>query len=523
MTAVHAKGTNFVPESMPMLSIRRSFLALLLLLALAAPAFAQSVTAKVTFVLVNDIYQLGEQAMYDGRARGGFARLAAVVKAERARNNHVIFAHAGDTLSPSLLSSIDRGAHIVALTNLLRPDIFVPGNHEYDFGKETFLQRMAEARFPLFAANLRDASGAPLAGFSDRAIVEVDGIRIGLTGATADDSHVKSSPGDLRFAPTVDTVREQASMLRREGADFVVAVVHSDRQKDEALFRSRAADLILSGDDHDLYINYDRRTAIVESSSDADYVTAIDVSITATMREGRREVAWWPNFRVIDTADIVPDPDVAAVVAQYEKRLASELDQPIATTAVELDSRASALRTQETAIGNLFADALRAQTGADVALTNGGGIRAEKIYPPGSRITRRDILAELVFGNTIALLSIDGKALKNAVENGLSLMPRAAGRFPQISGMTIEADISRPIGQRVTAIRVGGAPLDETKSYTLATNDFLARGGDSYTDFRDARPLMRDYDAPLMANVVIDYLLKIGTVESRIEGRTSLK
>ena len=119
------------------------------------PAWAES--AKVTFILTNDIYQMGDTLMPDGKRRGGFARLAAVVKAERAKGGHVVFAHGGDTLSPSLMSGIDQGAHIIALTNMLKPDIFVPGNHEFDFGKAMFLKRMAEAKFPVFAANMRGA------------------------------------------------------------------------------------------------------------------------------------------------------------------------------------------------------------------------------------------------------------------------------------------------------------------------------------------------------------------------------
>src|SRR4029077_17156586 len=135
-------------------------------------------TTKVTFLLVNDIYQMGDQEMPDGKRRGGFARLAAIVKAERAKGGHVIFAHGGDTISPSLMSGIDRGAHIIELTNMVTLDLFVPGNHEFDFGKSIFLQRMREAKFPLFAANLRDHEGALLPGFKDRAIVTVDGVRI---------------------------------------------------------------------------------------------------------------------------------------------------------------------------------------------------------------------------------------------------------------------------------------------------------------------------------------------------------
>src|SRR6185295_6653911 len=97
-------------------------------------------------------------------------------------------AHGGDTSSPSLMSGIDKGAHIIALTNMTTMDLFVPGNHEFDFGKSVFLQRMREATFPVFAANLRGPDGQPLPGFLDRSIVNFDGVRVGLTGATYDET-----------------------------------------------------------------------------------------------------------------------------------------------------------------------------------------------------------------------------------------------------------------------------------------------------------------------------------------------
>src|SRR5215211_8199093 len=117
---------------------------------------AQAAPANLTFslLLVNDIYK-----MSDDKGRGGFAKLAAVVKQERARNVPMLFAHAGDTFSPSLMSGFDQGAHIVELTNMIKPDVFVPGNHEFDFGKDVYLKRVAAAQFPIFAANMRDASG----------------------------------------------------------------------------------------------------------------------------------------------------------------------------------------------------------------------------------------------------------------------------------------------------------------------------------------------------------------------------
>ena len=187
-------------------------------------------TTKLTFVLVNDIYQMNEDTGPDGKKRGGFPRLATIVKAERAKaaqsGNRVIFAHAGDTLSPSLMSGIDRGYHIISLLNMIPPDIFVPGNHEFDFGKEIFLQRMKEAKFPLYAANMRDAKGAALPGFKDRTIFDVGGIKIGLTGAALTETraalqfrrHEILAAGRLDAGAMQDVAQRRRRLCRDRGA-----------------------------------------------------------------------------------------------------------------------------------------------------------------------------------------------------------------------------------------------------------------------------------------------------------------
>src|SRR3954471_22412068 len=315
---------------------RRSFLSsltsALALLAAWRPARAQATySTKVTFVLFNDFYVMGEQPFPDGGKRGGFARLAAVVRAERAKaaseGRHVIVAHGGDTLSPSVMSALDLGAHIVALTNMIAPDILVPGNHEFDFGKAVFLQRMGEAMFPLYAANLRDAAGAALPGFRDRTVLDLDGVRVGLTGLAYEESPRVSSPEDLRFASTIDTAQAQASALRAEGADFVCAVIHCNRGDALMLQYERAADLLLTGHTHDLFVNFDDTCALVESGHDAHYVTCVDVTISVREDVGKRTTTWWPQFRVIDTATVTPDPEVAAAVAKFEALLIDKMSE----------------------------------------------------------------------------------------------------------------------------------------------------------------------------------------------------
>jgi 2',3'-cyclic-nucleotide 2'-phosphodiesterase (5'-nucleotidase family) len=475
-------------------------------------------TVNVTFLLTNDIYKVDNSA-----ERGGFARLNAVVKAERAKGGHVIYAHAGDLISPSLLSGFDQGEHTIALTNLAPPDIFTPGNHEYDFGAEVFMKRMKEAKFPLFAANLRNADETPVEGFQDTIIIDKGGAKIGIVGATADDSPVKSSPGNtLKFLPTTETTVAAAKELRKLGVDLVVAVVHANREVDRQLFESRAIDVILTGDDHDLALFWDGRTAMVESREEAEFVTAVDVKLDIEEKDGKRSVKWFPNFRIIDTAAVAPDPETQAKVDEYNGMLSKELDVEIGTSSEPLDSRKATVRTGEAAIGNLIADATREAVGADIGITNGGGIRGNKEYPAGAKLTRRDILSELPFGNRTVKIEVTGETVWAALENGFSEVENAQGRFPQISGLTVEVDLKKPKGERVTAVMIGGKPIDKAANYTLSTNDYMYGGGDGYTVLKGAKPLFGVRDAKLMANDVMAYIAAKGTVTAKVEGRIKM-
>ncbi|MCA3573027.1 MAG: 5'-nucleotidase C-terminal domain-containing protein [Aestuariivirga sp.] len=496
----------------------RFILIAVLLCAATLVSAARAETVNITFLLTNDIYKVDNRA-----ERGGFARLNAVIKAERAKGGNVIYAHAGDLISPSLLSGLDQGAHTIALTNLAPPDIFTPGNHEFDFGSEVFMTRMGEARFPLFAANLRDADGKPLPGFKDTELRSIGALKLGIVGLTAEDSPVKSRPGDsLAFAPTFDTAIARAEELRAAGADMILVVAHANRALDMRLFNSGAFDIILSGDDHDLALFFDGRTVLAESREEAEFVTAIDVTATIEEKDGNRRVTWFPNFRIIDTAGVTPNPETQAKVDAYNAELDRELNAPIGTTATPLDSRKATVRMGEAAIGNLIADAVREAVKADIAILNGGGIRGNKEYAPGE-ITRRDVLTELPFGNKTVKLEVNGATVLAALENGVSGVENAAGRFPQVSGLTFTADLTKPAGARVTAVSIAGKPLDPAASYTLATNDYMFDGGDGYVMFKDAQPLLGVRDGKLMANDVMAYIVARKSVDPKVEGRIELK
>lgn len=499
--------------------LRRTILLATLLATATFLTPASAETVNLTFLLTNDIYN-----MENDTGRGGFARLNAVVKAERAKGGNVIYAHAGDLISPALLSGLDQGEHTIALTNLAPPDIFTPGNHEFDFGEQVFRKRMSEAKFPLFAANMRDRNDQPLQGFKDSEIRDFAGLKVGIVGLSADDSPVKSGPGDnLVFAPTFETALAKAKELKAAGADLIVAVAHAKRELDLRLYESGVFDIILSGDDHDLALLYDGHTVLAESMTEANYVTAIDVKADVTEKDGKRSVTWWPDFRLIDTAEVTPDPETQARIDAYKKELDEDLSVVIGTSSEPLDSRKAILRTQEAAIGNLVADALRAQTQADIAIVNGGGIRGNKQYPAGTQLTRRDILSELPFGNRTVKLAVTGDMIKAALENGVSDVANAAGRFPQVSGLSFTADLMRPVGQRVDNVMIAGKPLDPAATYTLATNDYMAGGGDGYTALEAGTSLLGARDGRLMANDVMAYITAQKTVAPKVEGRIGLR
>ncbi|MEM9148684.1 MAG: 5'-nucleotidase C-terminal domain-containing protein [Pseudomonadota bacterium] len=478
----------------------------------AAPALAGD---RLTIVHVNDL----DRMEGDGEA-GGVARLAAVLSDIRARGGPVLATSAGDSISPSLLSSFDQGAHMIALLNRVGLDAMALGNHEFDFGPEIARARIAEASFAVLSNNALEPDGTLLDGVTEHLMLEVGAHTVGVFGLTTASTAVKSSPGDIRFADPVEVAATTAAALREAGADLVVALAHTDRPEDMALMAARDVDVLLSGDDHDLLIRYDGRVAMVESASQASHVTVLTLDIETV--EGRRgpEVVWRPAFEVIDTAHVTPDPEIAAEVARYEALLSAELDVEIAATPVELDTRRTTVRAAESAFGNLTADAMRLATGADVAITNGGGIRGDTVYAAGTVITRRDVLTELPFGNKTVLLEVTGADIRAALEHGLSGIEDGAGRFPHVSGLRFGFDAGQPAGQRVTAVTVAGAPLDDAAAYRLATNDFMGRGGDGYAMFSGKPSVIEATAAELMAAQVIR-VFEAGAAAPVLDGRAS--
>ena len=482
------------------------------LLLVAGYGFAAPV--ELTIVHFNDLDRMEESG-----GQGGIARLAAVINAERANHDNVLVTFAGDAISPSLMSGFDKGAHMIELLNRLDLTAMAIGNHEYDFGPAVARQRISEATFPMLGANNIDSDGDIIDGALASILVQVGPYQVGIFGLTTLGTAVKSSPGSVTFRPVEEVAAEQSAALREAGADLVIALAHTDVAEDRALLRQGAVDMLLSGDDHELRLDFSGDVLFAESGEQAEWVTVIDLTLDEVESRGSMRFTWSPSFRIINTARVTPDAELAAAAQVYLDQLSEELDIEIGTTATEIDSRRPTVRGMEAAIGNLITDAMRAATGADVALTNGGGIRAGKVYAPGTMLTRRDILSELPFGNKTVVLELTGRAIVAALENGLSKIEEGAGRFPHVAGLNVRYDAGRPGGERVLEVTRGGAPLDLDATFTLATNDYLANGGDGYDVFEDKMRLVDAYAGTLMATQVIEYIAAQGSVAPVVEGR----
>ena len=483
---------------------------------MAGSALAE--TVKITFLGVGDVYKFE-----GGKTRGGMARLNAVARAERAANPNTIYVFDGDMLSPSLMSGFDKGENMIKLSNIVPFDLAVPGNHEFDFGPENFTKMAKISKYPWGAINITGADGKPLEGLVGVTVKEVQGVKVALIPVAQDTSPQVASTGDLKFGPTAESAINAAKQARKDGADLVVGVVQAPHSDDLAMVASKAFDVILSGDDHDLVVMYNGITAYVDTSTEANYLVPIDLTVNVEEKDGKRSVKWEPNFRFIDTASVTPDPETQKLVDEYSGLLDKELNVVLGKTEGPLDSRRNVVRTEEAAIGNLIADAMRDAVGADIAITNGGGIRGDKQYAAGSDITRRDVLTELPFGNVTVLTEVTGQQIWDGLENGLSKVEDGAGRFPQVSGLRLEGDLTKPAGSRVTSVVVGDKPLDKAATYKLATNDYMLDGGDGYTAFKGGKVIVDGRGGKLIANDVMVMLKKKGAINAKTDGRIVLK
>jgi 5'-nucleotidase/UDP-sugar diphosphatase len=511
--------------------------------ALALPALGApraQASARLALLHLNDFHSRHEPISAAGGACdpargpcfGGSARIAAAIAAARAEATAAGRAHltldAGDQFMGSLFYTRHRGATEASVQNAYGCEAMALGNHEFDNGPEVTARYAEAVRFPLLAANLDTRDEPALHGrLRGHAVFARGGARIGVIGLITRDTPTISSPGPrLRFTDPAEAADRAIHEIRREGPATILLLTHLGLRADVALARELpGVDAIVGGHSHTLLANglagadgpaptlvdgRGRPVRIVQAGANGRYLGRLDLDLAA---DGRVAAHAAPVREL--TADLPEDPAVAEIVARYGATLGEVRDRPVGQSLAALDN---ACRSGECALGNLIADAmLAAVPGAEVALQNGGGIRAGL---PGGPVTYGDVLTILPFGNTLATLGLRGADLRAALELGLS--QPGAGRFPQVAGIRFRWDAAAPAGSRLGPVEVRRdgrwEALEPERVYRMVTNNFLRRGGDGYTPLRDAA--IDPYDAgPLLEEVVAAFITANSPVRAAAEGR----
>jgi 5'-nucleotidase / UDP-sugar diphosphatase len=445
-------------------------------------------TVRVTLLQVNDVYQF---VPVERGTEGGLARVSTLRKRIMRESPNTLFLLAGDTISPSVESIRFKGAQMIDAWNAVGLDYSVFGNHEFDFGPDVLRQRVSESKFKWLGANVFDKKTNKI--FADTPAFEVremGGVKVGIFGIVLPETKTTSSPGpDVEFRDSCETARQIIPQIRAAGAKTIVALTHLSLAEDKALARcAPGIDVIIGGHEHTLLQSSSGGVPIFKMTADGREMGRFDLNIDP--KTGEVASIDWQVIPV--NADTPEDPDFAAVTKKYADLL-TELAARVGHTDEPLDVRSAVNRTEETNIADFVADSFRKAAGADVALVNGGSLRADTIISKGE-VTLRDVLSILPFNNELSKIEVTGATLLQALEHGVSRSGPGSepGRFPQVSGLRYSFDTSLLPGARVKDVTVGGRPLDAKKTYTLVTTRYVADGGDQYAMLKDARRLPLD-------------------------------
>ncbi len=503
----------------------------------AAEETAQDLNGDIVILHTNDVHG----------AIAGYAKVAALKDAYEARGAYVLLMDAGDFIQGDPTVSTSEGATAVELMNLAGYDVVSLGNHEFDYGYQNLKDLEADADFAIVDANVLYNGRV---AFEDNLVFTApDGTKIGVFGLDTPETATKAHPAKIQGVTFLagedlyDCAQEQVDALTAEGCNYVICLGHLGIDDESAGNRSidllekvEGIDVFIDGHSHSTY--EDVKTAAGGTGKVGDtLVTSTgtkleSIGVVTIDAEGVITTSTTP------VADLTAeDADVAARAAAIQKEIDDEYGTVFAKTEVALNGeREPGNRTEETNLGDLITDALvwgaeREGTEVDAAVTNGGGIRASIA---AGDITKKDINTVLPFGNTLSIVQVTGAELLEALEASTYCTPTSIGGFPQVSGIEFTVDTTKAYDQgelypgstyygpksiqRVTIETVGGEPFDANATYTIATNDFMAAGGDTYYAFAAASV---NYDLGIaMDEVVMDYItdeLK-GTVTAEAYG-----
>ena len=462
----------------------------------------------------------------EGSCFGGFARVKTAIEAKKAElaGQNVVTLDAGDPFQGSLFYTTNKGAAEAEFMEQMGYDAMAVGNHEFDDGPAGLQGFVDTVSFPVISGNLDLSGEATLNGkVEDHVVLEVGGKKIGVISALATDTVETSSPGpNVIFQDEIEALSADVASLESQGVDIIIALTHVGLPVDLDIAAAvPGIDVVIGGHSHtlmegDAYPTMVGNTAVAQAYAYTKYLG----HLTVTLDDSGVVTAASGAPMLLD-ASVEPDAAFAARIAEMGAPIEEMKTRVVAEAASAIEGDRSVCRVQECPMGALIADAMLARVkdqGIDIAIQNGGGIRASI---DAGEVTMGEVLTVLPFQNTLSTFQVSGQAMIDALENGVSQIEEVKGRFPQVAGMSFAFDAAQPEGARISDVMVGGAPIDPAKMYGVVSNNYVRNGGDGYAMFTTAE---NAYDfGPDLADVLAEYLAAQGPFEPYTDGRITAK
>ncbi len=468
---------------------------------------ARTPVVNLTILHINDTHghivpfaPLSNKIFDHAREVGGAAYLATMIERERAANPEgTILLSAGDMFQGTPVSNIFHGKPVEDIMNYLHFDAMTLGNHEFDWGQDVLHSIISRASFPVLSANVLTTGGAPIKGVQPYIILKRKGVRIGVIGLTTPQTRYTTKAENLTgltFGWPREVMPSLIRSVRAKGASIVIALTHLGLYDDERLAKEvKGIDLIVGGHSHTAIKDpiVQSGTVIVQAGSYGLYLGVMKIGFDT---QTKKIVSFTRKDELLPVSpeSAPPDPVVARIVDKYESKIKAEFSKTIGTASADL-KRSS---TGESAMGDLVADAMRSASGARIAFQNRGGIRAGIAAGP---ITLNEVFTALPFDDNIVCMDLTGRQVRKALEKSVSY----GDVNLQVSGLRVVYDLSKPTGERIVSVEVAGKPLDDRASYRVATNDFLATGGDRFDVFKHGRNISTEQS---LRDAVVEYIRK---------------
>lgn len=487
------------------------------------------VPSKITFA--NEKMQKTEITIFHtndthGRVKGnnkviGIDKIASIKKSKK----DSLLVDAGDTFHGLPFATMNKGEDIVKLMQEAGYDVMVPGNHDFNYGYTRLLELEEIAKsgnkpFELISSNVFKGGKNIL---KPNYIKNVKGVKVGFFGLTTEETSYKTNPNNVKgieFRNTIDAAKNQVKELENKGADVVVALAHVGTDKSSEITTEDIAenvkgiDVIVDGHSHTKFENGflgKNNTLIVSTGEYEENLGELTLTIDNSTKELVKKEGRLIGME--EASKYAPDETVKNKIAEIDAAQNSILSQKIGETATYLEGAREKVRTSETNLGNLITDAMLNETKAEIAISNGGGIRASIAK---GHITKGDVIAVLPFGNFTVTKKLKGSEIKEVLEHGVKDYPETAGQFTHVAGLKFKFDPEKEALNRVHSITINNNPIDMNKEYLVATNDFIAAGGDGYPYFKDKKT---ENEFGALDETLSNYIKKLGAVNYNVEGR----